>query len=297
MQQTKKSGKNGVRQRYYCYICKKTFEEGSGKQYDNLWELYQNGKQTYAQLADYFKVSKRTIQRQLDKIKPQTLPEGFIGNHRVCVLMDTTYFGRGFGLMLFKDAYSGRNLYYMFVKHEAIFLYEQGLDKLKELGYEIVGIVCDGKPGLLKLYPNIPTQMCQFHQVAIVRRYLSRNPKLLASKELWELTQTLCRTDKESFVGGLADWYAKWESFLGERTPKMEGQKSTYKHKKLRSAYLSLKRNLPFLFIWYDNIELNIPNTTNAIDGFFADLKNKLRCHNGLTNKRKVKFIRGFLKA
>ncbi len=32
-------------------------------------------------------------------------------------------------------------------------------------------------------------------------------------------------------------------------------------------------------FTWYDNIELNIPNTTNAIDGHFADLKNKLRNH------------------
>jgi hypothetical protein len=29
----------------------------------------------------------------------------------VVVLMDTTYFGRTFGVMLFKDAYSGKNLY------------------------------------------------------------------------------------------------------------------------------------------------------------------------------------------
>ncbi|CEN44895.1 hypothetical protein CCAND95_440011 [Capnocytophaga canis] len=29
------------------------------------------------------------------------------------------------------------------------------------------------------------------------------------------------------------------------------------------------------MFTWYDNYELGIPNTTNAIDGHFADLKNK----------------------
>lgn len=47
----------------------------------------------------------------------------------------------------------------------------------------------------------------------------------------------------------------------------------------------------------YDHIELNIPNTTNAIDGHFADLKNKLRNHNGLSIERKKKFIDEFLKA
>ena len=35
----------------------------------------------------------------------------------------------------------------------------------------------------------------------------------------------------------------------------------------------------------------------NAIDGYFADLKNKLRNHNGLSELRKKKFIDEFLKA
>jgi hypothetical protein len=43
-------------------------------------------------------------------------------------------------------------------------------------------------------------------------------------------------------------------------------------------------------------MELEIPNTTNAIDGHFADLKNKMRNHNGLSKQRKMKFIDGFLK-
>ena len=45
-----------------------------------------------------------------------------------------------------------------------------------------------------------------------------------------------------------------------------------------------------------DTRELNIPNTTNAIDDHFADLKNKLRNHNGLSLDRKMKFIDAFLK-
>jgi hypothetical protein len=103
-------------------------------------------------------------------------------------------------------------------------------------------------------------------------------------------------TDRESFEGGLNDWACKWKVFLDERTINIETGRSYYTHKRLRSAHRSLKNNLHWLFTWYDNIELNIPNTTNAIDGHFADLKNKLRNHNGLSIKRKMKFIDAFLK-
>jgi hypothetical protein len=138
--------------------------------------------------------------------------------------------------------------------------------------------------------------MCQFHQAAIIRRYLTKNPKLTASKELMNVVKLMKETDKESFVGALGLWYEKWEKFYNERTLNLETKKSTYKHKRLRSAYRSLINNLPWLFTWYDNYELNIPNTTNAIDGHFADLKNKLRNHNGLSIKRKKKFIDQHLK-
>ena len=138
--------------------------------------------------------------------------------------------------------------------------------------------------------------MCQFHQVAIIRRYITKNPKLPASIELKELVAMMKLTDKESFEGALNDWFLKWEDFLNERTISIETGRSYYTHKRLRSAYRSLKSNLPWLFIWYDYIELNIPNTTNAIDGHFADLKNKLRNHNGLSLERKMKFIAAFLR-
>jgi len=117
-----------------------------------------------------------------------------------------------------------------------------------------------------------------------------------ASKELWGHTLLLVRTDRESFEGGLQAWYDNWKDFLNERKIGEKG-KGRYVHKKLRSAYRSLKTNLPWLFTWYDNMELKIPNTTNAIDGHFADLKNKLRIHNGLSTERKKKFIDEFLKA
>ncbi len=211
--------------------------------------------------------------------------------------MDTTYFGRSFGVMLFKDAYTGEILHKIYVKHETNQLYASGINYLLENGFEVRAIVCDGRKGLLSLFPGIPIQMCQFHQVAIITRYLTRKPKLVAAQELRVLVLMLAKTDKESFAGALDAWHLKWKDFLNERTFDELTKKSRYTHKKLRSAYRSLRTNLPWLFTWYDFIALRIPNTTNAIDGHFADLKNKLRNHNGLSVCRKKRFIDRFFEA
>lgn len=210
--------------------------------------------------------------------------------------MDTTYFGRKFGVMVFKDSITGQILYKQYVKQETNKLYLLGIEEITRRGIKIQSIICDGRKGLLQLFDGIPVQMCNFHQVAILRRYLTKKPKMQSSKELWELALLLTKTDKEGFEGALSAWYTKWSDFLNER--KIDSSdKNRYVHKRLRSAYRSLKTNLPWLFTWYDHIDLKIPNTTNSIDGHFADLKNKLRNHNGLSAVRKKKFIDEFLKA
>lgn len=199
--------------------------------------------------------------------------------------------------MLFKDALTKENLLKYYVKNETNALYVQGINELKYLGFEILGIVCDGRKGLIQSFKDIPVQMCQFHQSSIIRRYLTKKPKLKAAQELMMVVDLMKQTDKESFVGALGIWFENWKDFLNERTVNPLTNKSFYTHKRLRSAYRSLKNNLPWLFTWYDYFELKIPNTTNAIDGHFADLKNKLRNQNGLSKERKMKFIDGFFKA
>ena len=259
-----------------------------------IWIEYQEGKQTYLQLSKKYNCSKRTIQRKLDL---HDIPLPNKSPRPVIILMDTSYWERDFGVMLFKDAITGENLLKYYVKSETNALYKKGIEELKSMGFIIVAIVCDGRRGLIQSFEGIPVQMCQFHQSAIVRRYITKNPRLPASIELKGVVKLMTCTDKESFEGALNNWFLKWETFLKERTINKETKKSHYTHKRLRSAYRSLKNNLPWLFTWYDNIDLGIPNTTNAIDGHFAGLKTKLRNHNGLSRKRKMKFIDGFLKA
>lgn len=283
---------NGI-QRFKCGACNRTFAVAERINTNTVWQEYTEGKQTYLQLASKYGCSVKTIQRRIDTVKAQTqttFPSV------VNLLMDTTYFGRKLGVMVFKDSLSGQILYKQYVKTETNKLYLAGVEEIAKRGIKIQSIICDGRKGLLQLFEGIPIQMCNFHQVAIIRRYLTKKPKMQASKELWDHVLLLVRTDKESFEGGLAAWHTKWKEFLNERKVDAAG-KNRYVHKRLRSAYRSLKINSPWLFTWYDNMQLKIPSTTNAIDGHFADLKNKLRNHNGLSTVRKKKFIDEFLKA
>lgn len=212
--------------------------------------------------------------------------------------MDTTYWGRNNGVVVMKDALSHKILWRKFIrKKETLADYQEGVEWLLEHKFEILGIVCDGLRGMFQQFSKYKVQMCQFHQVQIVRRYLTEEPELEASKELLKIIKQLCHTDKESFIGAFKDWRDKWAYFLEERSVDPKTGKSRYTHKRLRSAYLSIKRNMPYLWIWYDNIEIGIPNTNNALEGQFSDLKTKLRNHNGLSRRHKEIFIDEYFKA
>lgn len=144
---------------YKCQHCGKQFLGGNRINNKQLWEEYTVGKQTYSQLAKKYNCSIKTIQRQIDKVKISV--EKPIAR-KVIVLMDTTYWGRNFGVTLFKDAITKENLLKYYVRNETNAIYTQGIEKLKALGFQIQAIVCDGRKGLIQSFNGIPVQMCQF---------------------------------------------------------------------------------------------------------------------------------------
>lgn len=212
--------------------------------------------------------------------------------------MDTTYWGWKFGVVVLKDSRTGKILWRKFIKKkETLSDYKEGIEWLEKHDFKIEGIVCDGLRGMFKMLSNYKVQMCQFHQVQIVRRYLTSRPELEASKELLAIIKTLCHTDKESFISVFEEWTSRWSDFLKERTTDTKTGKSHYKHGRLRSAHLSIKRNMFYLWIWYDYQEIGIPNTNNGLEGKFTDLKSKLRNHNGLSIKNRMIFIDEYFRA
>ena len=92
-----------------------------------MWEEYSIGKQTYSQLASKYKCSIKTIQRKLDGYRIIEVKKEV---REVIVLMDTTYWGKSLGVMLFKDAITKENLLKYYVKTETNQLYVQGIEEL-----------------------------------------------------------------------------------------------------------------------------------------------------------------------
>ena len=213
----------------------------------------------------------------------------------IVAIADVTFFKRDFGVCVIRAPHLKKNIYAQEVQTESVDAYRQGRIDLEKRGYTIKAIVLDGRPGVRQLFSDVPIQMCHFHQKQIITRYLTNNPKLEAGIELKKITATLCQTNERDFTSALNNWHQKWSSFLKERTTDPLTGKWFYTHKRLRSAYRSLKINLPYLFTYQKYSELNIPNTTNSLDGCFAYLKELVRVHRGVNKTLKRKIIQEIL--
>ena len=283
------------KQMYKCKDCNRQFVGGRRRDKKQVITDYVEGKQTIEQLSVKYGVSSRTIQRDL---KGMRYVQKISKNKDVTIQLDTTYWGRNFGLMVIKDALRNKILWRKYVRYETIKDYLEGVEWLKSQGFKIYGVVIDGMRGLAQaLYP-IPVQMCQFHQIMIVRRYLTQDPDIGASIELLSLIKEITRMDKESFIGAFEEWYERNKDTLNERVNDRRIKRKTppFMRPRLRSAYLSIKRNMPLLWTFYDHPETGLPNTNNALEGVFSDIKSKTRVHSGISRDNRKKLLDEYIK-
>jgi len=228
------------------------------------------------------------VQQTLDEYVPQITPPTPC---KTPLVIDALFFGRESGILIFRSPTFGKNLGWWTIEKEEVEDYELGVVELQLTGFEISGVTVDGKPGALQRIERlgIPVQMCHFHQIQIVTRYTTRYPRLPAAKELVRLARMLPETDEASFCYWLEEWHKKWESFLSEKSWDEIRMRWRYTHERLRKAYRSLTRHLPYLFTYHHH--RGMPNTTNSLDGSFAHLRDKLRIHRGLKWHRKIKLV------
>lgn len=285
-----RNGLRGHTQRYKCKDCGRRFDGGARRDRSQVITDYVEGKQTLEQLAAKYGVNERTIRRDLEGMRYVRKVAKY---KDVTIQMDTTYWGRNFGLMVIRDTLRGNVLWHKYVRHETVAQYIEGVEWLKCNGFRIYGAVIDGIRGLPQALKPIPVQMCQFHQMLAVRRYLTQEPDLEASRDLLALVNMLTKTDKESFMGAFGEWFEKYGAVINERVhdKRIKRKTSPYMRPRLRSAYLSIKRNMPLLWTFYDYPQTGLPNTNNALEGLFSDLKTKVRVHRGISREHRKKLL------
>ena len=289
--------KNGVRkgvQLYKCQDCGYQFRAGTEVSEQDLWNAYQQEKQTVKELSVRYGMSVATIKRRLHDIKREWMQPPLSGEGYVH--LDTTYWGRGFGVLLALDSQTGTPLYMAFVKSATGTDYADAVSSLRESGRTTRGLSMDGRQTLFKTFSAYPIQMCQFHMKQIIRRYLTLNPKMLASRELKDLTARLHRIDEADFKKDYQAWREKWKDTINHKSLHKDG-KMHYTHRRLRAAMNSLDFYLPYLFTFQHEDCQGMPNTNNKIEGTFTDLKKNLNNHSGLTRENRKRFISGFFLA
>lgn len=234
------------------------------------------------------------MQRQLDEDEARSVVK--LNKQGLVIVADTTFFSYVSGLTVFREPNLKKNVWWQPTIHERAEIYLKGKKHLEDNGYIISAVVLDGRRGIREVFSGLPTQMCHFHQKQIVKRYLTARPKLVAGRELKLIVEQLVNTTEQKFINELNCWYEKWKDFLKEKTTDQNTGRWFYTHKRVRATYRSLKTNLPYLFTYQKFPELNIPNTTNSLDGFFNRLKSLIYVHRGLKPERRMRIVVEILK-
>ncbi|MDX1921203.1 MAG: hypothetical protein SFU25_10785, partial [Candidatus Caenarcaniphilales bacterium] len=88
---------------------------------------YSKGKQTYAELEVKYNKTSKTLRKHFDSLEHSPFPSPVECIPEINLIFDTTFFGRNFGVMVFR-AY-GINLFWEYVRTETVLGYKQSIDE------------------------------------------------------------------------------------------------------------------------------------------------------------------------
>ncbi len=187
------------------------------------------------------------IKKILDKSKIRVSlnisPQEIIG------IFDATHIGENI-LLTAREPNLKVNLAWSWIESETKEAHESLKQNIEFRGFIFKGVVLDGRTGILRVFEGIPVQICQFHQLQIVRRKLTLRPETEAGQKLLLLVFSLAKTNEKTFSKELNNWFKKYQNFINEKTYILGTRRWRYTHRRMRSAYNSLKKNLPFLFTY-----------------------------------------------
>jgi len=175
-------------------------------------------------------------------------------------------------------------------------------------------VVIDGGSGLAKAlrmaWPDTIIQRCLVHIQRNVRRYLTRRPRTVPSKQLAKLNYALTKIHSleqaAEWMAALAAWHSAHHGFLKQKTYAADPMATTrwwFTHDRVRKAYNLLsfqaRKGTLFQFLQPDLLkQVNTPvsSTTNRIEGGVnAPLRRMLSHHRGMRLSRRKRAVEWWL--
>ncbi len=258
-------------------------------------------KDTFDVLAEESGYSKSKLQRIFRAYLSS--PPTFVIQQklRLYLIIDGTYFTEGLCLILYYDSKLKYSLLYRFSSNEFYREIKEDLENLRKLGIDIAAVTCDGKKAILKavekVYPAATIQRCRVHVQRMVRLWLTRRPRLQASKELRYLIGLLHHirgiVEQHMWIIAFEQWYKRHQPLIEEKVLHKATGRWWYKHRQLRGSAIMVKKALANMFHFIG--DKDIPKSTNALDSYFGHLKLNLNVHRGLSKQHRQAFILWYL--
>jgi hypothetical protein len=166
---------------------------------------------------------------------------------------------------------------------------------LTQRGLSPKSATVDGNQHLTKvlrtLWPKIIIQRCLVHIQRQGLMWCRRNPKRTDAKHLRKLFLQVMsihtEADRDRFLAQVNEWEQKYG-------PRIASSPETgWVFSDLKRARSMLLSALPNMFHYLN--DPNIPKSTNALEGYFARLKQKYRQHRGLVKRHRNSYFEWYL--
>ena len=258
-------------------------------------------RRVYRTLTQEMQMSNRSIGRLFKEYLNQAPTIAIKSKDAIHLIIDGTYLPNGLCLILYYDHDIRYVQLYRTSNQEKLREIKQDLQTLKALAVNVYSITCDGHKSILKAiakaYPDAVIQRCLVHVKRQCGLYLSKRPKLQASKELLQIVNSLTgvKTQEQCsyWLLSLHNWYQQYKEVLLEESVNEQSGEYWKTHDRLHRAYTHLHEAIPHLFCYLNDSE--IPATSNRLESFFKHLKEKLLLHSGLRLEAKRNFIKWYL--
>ena len=271
---------------------------------------------TGSTLSAHYHTSRETFSKQFGGFLSQPplpsdyflkLQDKLVGESRSFsgfLLIDGDWFGRERCLLVYRDAYTGKNLYWRWSTGELGGEIGADLLFLSSHGYPLSGVTSDGRSGIVwavkevsrRIGQEIPHQRCLVHVQLSAQRLLTLKPKTEGGRRLLAVVHSLNRIhnhyEKNIWLKWLGRWQERYGEFIKAKTYEDNGH-WWYTHRNVRRVYRSLSRDRESLFRYLD--VPGLPKDTNGIEGVFGHMDGKTGAHRGMNQTRKEGLISHYL--
>lgn len=295
--------------RYRCLSCRKTFrsyQKSVGKKRPFLWyfEQYVLYGSTYAALSRWSGYSIRYLEQRFHKLlgdQPPALVLPKVNQDtETYLILDGKWFGKKICLMLYRQSKSKLIVYASFMSKEYGSLILKNLRELEKQGYRFTGIISDGGTGIkkavIKMYGQIPHQICMAHMYRQATNAIPKHPKEAHVQELRKLADHMWLVESKEartwWASQVNEWIKTHGLYLGETRWDTTGH-WWYIHSGARKSVRAIKTAYEECFTFLDHPMM--PKTTNELEATIGNLSMKHLIHRGMKREKLQQFIAWYI--